>query len=183
MTLSNAIIEQIKQKSGLLFDKAGDFDLLSMYVFKQTGRTIGVTTLKRLFNYINDDRKANEFTLNTIALYLGHETWEEYIKMMNIDSVWGFDDPTVYIHALEVGTHVDVTYLDRKVMFVVTERNGQNVLRVEKATNSSLHAGDECEIYRIRKGCVLEAEKVYRGENVGNYKTKGEISSVSVYDL
>lgn len=40
-----------------MFDKAVDFGLLSSYIYKDTGRTIGVTTLKRLFNYINDERK------------------------------------------------------------------------------------------------------------------------------
>lgn len=50
-----------------MFDKAVDFGLLSSYIYKDTGRTIGVTTLKRLFNYINDERKTSEYTLNTIA--------------------------------------------------------------------------------------------------------------------
>lgn len=30
-----------------MFDKAVDFGLLSSYIYKDTGRTIGVTTLKR----------------------------------------------------------------------------------------------------------------------------------------
>ena len=51
MILNNAIIEDLKEKSGLLFDKAGDFSILSSLIFDETGRTIGVTTLKRLFYY------------------------------------------------------------------------------------------------------------------------------------
>ncbi len=180
MTLNNKIIDKLKQKSGLLFDKAGDFDLLSMYIYKETKRTIGVTTLKRLFNYINDDRKANEFTLNTIALYLGYENWETFIREVNVESIWGYDDDTVYIHALEPGTRLEVSYLNRVVVFVVATRDGQNVLRVEKAENSSLHIGDECEIYRLCKGSIIEAKRVYRGMNVGNYKTQGEVSSIKM---
>ena len=56
MILNDTIIDDIKRKSGLMFDKAVDFGLLSSYIYKDTGRTIGVTTLKRLFNYINDER-------------------------------------------------------------------------------------------------------------------------------
>jgi len=52
MILSNDIINAIKVKSGLLFDKAGDFSVLSSLIFQETGRTIGISTLKRLFNYI-----------------------------------------------------------------------------------------------------------------------------------
>ena len=41
-----------------------------------------------LFNYIQDDRKASEYTLNTIAIYLGFDNWETYLKAKNIDSEW-----------------------------------------------------------------------------------------------
>lgn len=182
MTFNNIIINLLKKQSGLLFDKAGDFEILSSLVFKETGRTIGVTTLKRLFNYINDDRKANEYTLNTIALYLGFLDWSELTKKINIDSIWGYDeDETVYIHSLEPGIHLDISYLDRKVSFVVVKRNGENILKVEKTENSSLHIGDECEIYKISKGCILEAEHVYRGDNIGNYKTQGEVTSITLH--
>lgn len=182
MTLNNKIIEKLKQSSGLLFDKAGDFDLLSDDIFKKTERTIGITTLKRLFNYIYDDRKTNEYTLNTIALYLGYSDWSTLTKDINIDSAWNFDDDTVYVHALDLGTKVEVTYLDRCVQFVVTQRNGQNILSVKKVENSSLKVGDECEIYQIRKGEILEAKQVYRGKSIGNYRTNGEVSSVKCYN-
>ena len=81
--------EDISNKAGLLLDRAGDFESLSSNVYKETGRTIGITTLKRLFNYIQDDRKASEYTLNTIAIYLGFDNWKTYLKAKNIDSEWG----------------------------------------------------------------------------------------------
>lgn len=111
MILNNAIIEDLKGKSGLLFDKAGDFSILSSLIFDETGRTIGVTTLKRLFYYIKDDRKASEYTLNTIALYVGYKSWEEYSASKNLVSDWGFDDDTLYIHALELNTKITIQYL------------------------------------------------------------------------
>ena len=89
MILNKRIIEDIKNESGLLFDKAGDFALLASLIYKKTKRNIGVTTLKRLFCYINDDRKASEYTLNTIALYLGFSTWDEYTSLQKIESDWG----------------------------------------------------------------------------------------------
>lgn len=180
MVLNNKIIELLIKKSNLQFDKAGDFDLLSMFVFNETNRTIGATTLKRLFNYINDERKTSEYTLNTIAIYLGFEDWGHLIQSVNINSIWGYEDETVFIHSLEVGSHIDVTYLDRKVTFVVALRDGENILRVEKSENSSLKIGDECDIYKISKGAILEAKHVYRGDNIGNYKTQGEVATILI---
>ena len=175
MILNNAIIEDIKEKSSLLFDKAGDFSILSSLIFKETGRNIGVTTLKRLFCYINDDRRASEYTLNTIALYVGYKSWQEYSSAKNLVSDWGYNDETLYIHALEVNTKIFIQYLDRKITFIVVNHEGENYLKVVSSDNSSLKTDDLLLVYRIRKGDILEAEKVIRGNNIGNYKTHGEI--------
>ena len=75
MILSNIVIDDLKDKSGLLFDQAKDFDMLAKLILDVTQRSIGVTTLKRLMGYIDDDHRTNSYTLNTIALYLGFSTW------------------------------------------------------------------------------------------------------------
>jgi hypothetical protein len=180
MILNISTIEDIKQKSGLRFDKAGDYGLLSMKILKDTGRSIGITTLKRLFNYINDDRKASVYTMNTIAIYLGYESWKDYVQSKNIDSVWGFDDDTIYINDLAIGTTVYIQYLNRKVTFKVIEHEGRKVLQVSNVENSSLKVGDYLYVFKIREGEFLEAEKVVRGSSIGNYKTNGEVSIVKI---
>lgn len=180
MILNKSTIEDIKQVSGLYFDKAGDYGLLSMKILNATGRSIGVTTLKRLFNYINDDRKASAYTMNTIALYLGYNSWKEYVVSKDIDSVWGFDDDTIYVNNLSIGTTMFIQYLNRKVTFKVIEHEGNKVLQVTGSENSSLKIGDYLYIFKIRKGEFLEAEKVVRSTSIGNYKTNGEVSVVKI---
>ena len=51
MILSNIVIDDLKDKSGLLFDQAKDFDMLAKLILDVTQRSIGVTTLKRLMGY------------------------------------------------------------------------------------------------------------------------------------
>ena len=65
MILSNIVIDDLKDKSGLLFDQAKDFDMLTKLIMDVTQRSIGVTTLKRLMGYIEDDHRTNAKTLNT----------------------------------------------------------------------------------------------------------------------
>ena len=159
MILNNAIIEDIKEKSGLLFDKAGDFSILSSLIFKETGRNIGVTTLKRLFHYIQDDRKTSEYTLNTIALYVGYKSWEEYSSAKNLVSDWGYNDETLYIHALEINTKIFIQYLDRKITFVLVNYEGENYLKVVSSENSSLKINDLLFVYKI---CVFRSIPVHQ---------------------
>ena len=66
MVFNSQIIEKLKEKSELSFDKSKDFESLCDKIFQQTGRTIGLTTIKRLMGYISDDRHTNVYTLNTV---------------------------------------------------------------------------------------------------------------------
>ena len=68
MILNNQILDRLKEKANLSFDKAKDFTILSSSIFEETKRSIGVTTIKRLLGYIDDNRKTNAYTLNTIAI-------------------------------------------------------------------------------------------------------------------
>ena len=180
MILNKSIIDDLKLKSDLSFDKVNDFGLLADKMFDVTGRTIGLTTLKRLFGYINDDRRTSNYTLNTVALYLGYTTWADYISHKQIDSEWGYADDAVYIDSLEIDTRLSIRYLDRKVELSVINHDGSKVLKVISSVNSSLKVGDLLYIHTLRKGYILEAEKVVRGESVGNYRTHGEILSIEI---
>lgn len=54
MILSNIVIDDIKSKSGLLFDQAKDFEMLAKLILEVTQRSIGITTLKRLLGSIRN---------------------------------------------------------------------------------------------------------------------------------
>ena len=136
MILSNIVIDDLKDKSGLLFDQAKDFDMLTKLIMDVTQRSIGVTTLKRLMGYIDDDHRTNSYTLNTIALYLGFSTWDDYLLARSVDSIWGFQDSAVYIHELELDSEILVKYMDRTVKFKVFEHKEKNALMVIEAVNS-----------------------------------------------
>jgi hypothetical protein len=181
MILNRQIIKQIKEKSGLLLDQAKDFSLLADKIFSETGRNIGVTTLKRLLGTINDSRKTNEYTLNTIAQYLGYATWQRYTEANSIDSVWNFnEEETFYVHDMAIETTFTVQYLNREVAFIVMEQDGQKVLKVISAKNSSLQKNDILFVHKIKVGEALQADKVVRGGNIGNYRTNGEVFEINM---
>lgn len=130
--------------------------------------------------YINDERKTNEYTLNTLALFLGFSTWASFKNSNNIDSEWNFVDDAVYIKSLDEGSLITIKYLDRVVDFTVVLVNNDKVLKVKKALNSSLDVDDILFIESINKGESLVASKIIRGDNIGNYKTNGSISEITI---
>lgn len=182
MILSNKTIGQIKKKSGLSFDRATDFSVLASLIGNETKCTIGITTLKRLFGYIDDPRDTNKGTLNILALYLGYQTWEEYVSTMRIDSDWNVESDTVWVIALSLGTTIEVCYLNRAVTFEVVSAEEGKALKVIYSKNSSLQKDDIAYIDRIRKGEKLEARKVCRGNSLGSYRTNGEVRSINIIE-
>lgn len=181
MILNDRIKKELMDKSGVQLEKAKDFELLADIIFQTTKRSIGVTTLKRLFGTINDSRKTNEFTLNTIAIYLGYCSWNDYIATNSVDSIWNFPvDNTVFINELKENTTITINYLNREVTFIVQVLDNTKVLVVKSAKNSSLACGDVLFVHKIRKGERLEADKIIRGNNIGNFKTNSEIVSISI---
>jgi len=180
MILNKQITEKLALKSGLNFDKAKDYDVLCDKIYASTKRTIGVNTIKRLMGYIVDDRKTNDYTLNTIAIYLGFKTWDELCGSLRIDSDWNYEDQSVYTEEMPVETKISVKYLNRMVTFSVIVFNGKKMLKVLEASNSSLCAGDILEVAHLRYGQPIEAKKVYRGDTIGNYKTNGELKEIVI---
>lgn len=180
MIFSNTTIEQLREKSGLTFDKASDFSSLAALIVNDTKHTIGVTTLKRLFGYIEDARETNQSTLNIIAQYLGYKSWEVYANSFRIDSDWNDDNGIIWIENLMLGTKIEVAYLNRCVCFEVVKHDGFKAVKVTSASNSSLKIGDIAFIDRLRKGECLEARKVIRGTVLGSYKTNGELKRITV---
>lgn len=173
----------IKSKSGLCFDKAKDYDALCDCIFSVTNRTIGVNTIKRLMGYIIDDRKTNEYTLNTIAIYLSFSSWEDLCGSIRIDSDWDYDEQTVYVEDLLLDQMITVKYLNRSVTFKVVLFHNKKMLQVLKSINSSLAIDDVLAVDSLRVGYILEAKTVYRGEIKGNYRTNGELKEIIVNEV
>ena len=180
MVFNKQIIEMLMKQSGLSFDKAKDFDILCTSIFNDTGRFIGVTTMKRLMGYISDERNTNEYTLNTIAIYLGFKSWSEISGILRINSEWNYEDDTYYIEDLNPGMRLRIKYLNRIVVFEVVIFKDIKALKVIDSINSSLKENDVLMLNELRKGEILEAKTVYRGKEIGNYRTNGELQEIVI---
>lgn len=180
MIFSEQIISQLRIVSGLRFDKASDFAMLSEQIYLKTKKTIGETTIKRLFGYIKDQRNTNQSTLNIIAEYLGYPSWSEFNSKLRIDSDWNPQLDTIWIEDLKIGTSLEISYLNRTVQFRVVESEGKKILKVENSVNSSLKIGDLAFIDKIIIGECIYARTVYRGDILGSYKTNGEVKNIKI---
>lgn len=57
-----------------------DFEALSERIFAETGITLSVSTLKRIWGKVRYDSAPTATTLNTLAQFVGYDNWREFRK-------------------------------------------------------------------------------------------------------
>ena len=151
-----SVIEQIKQKSGMDFKNAKDFEVLSES-FPASDR-LGVNTLKRLMGYAKTPIEPRKTTLDAIAHYLGQTSWEILMGLQPSDSDW--TEKAVSADEIREGSFVEVQWLpDREIRLRCI---GENRFRVTESLNGRLLAGDEVTICHFRLDYPLEVSHIVR---------------------
>ena len=155
-----SIIERIKQKSGLDFVNAKDFEVLSES-FNASDR-LGVNTLKRLLGYAKEPIAARKTTLDAIAHYLGQTSWNALMGVQPADSDWV--EKSVCADEIREGSTVEVSWLlNREIELLCI---GENRFRVTESQNGKLCKGDEITVYHFRLDYPMEVSHILRAGEV-----------------
>ncbi|GAB5525368.1 MAG: hypothetical protein Roseis2KO_32400 [Roseivirga sp.] len=79
-----------------------DFQLLSDQIFEETRVRLSITTLKRVWGKVSYNSAPSISTLNTLALFLGHENWstfkqqnQAYVKSPVVKKSFAYTRPLV----------------------------------------------------------------------------------------
>lgn len=155
-----SVIEQIKQKSGMAFENAKDFEVLSES-FPASDR-LGVNTLKRLMGYAKTPIEPRKTTLDAIAHYLGQPSWEKLMGVQPSDSDWV--EKAVCADEIKTGSIIEAEWLpDRKLQLLCI---GEDHFRVTESHNGKLLVGDEICIHHFRLDYPLEVSHIVRAGQV-----------------
>ena len=176
--LPKEVIEKIGEKLGSPIQYPSDCERLSADIGSRLNEIIGVTTLKRLFGFVNDVKVPRQITLDILARYAGYDSYDVMIDELGVKGDSGFEDePDVDSATLNHGDRVVFTYLpDRKV---TTEYLGNLRFRITESLGSSLRAGDIAVISSFSLYQPLKMESVIRdGEDLGRY-VAGKVSGLT----
>lgn len=155
-----SIIEQIKQKSGLDFVNAKDFEVLSESI--PASDRLGVNTLKRLMGYAKEPIAARKTSLDAIAHYLGQTSWDTLMGIQPADSDWV--EKSVCADEIREGSTIEALWLPNREIRLLCI--GENRFRVMESQNGKLCTGDEITIYHFRLDYPMEVSHIVRGGEV-----------------
>jgi hypothetical protein len=163
--LSPVIRKKIEHKFGAPIRYPKDCDSLANAIFKQCRCKISGSTLKRLFGLIKGTEKPRMWTLDALANYLDHDSWDDLIDQIagnkkvrtpKIESVVSRNIESGTIYSIAFGRHASI----------VLEYKGKNLYEVIEQTKTVLIRSDYVHIERIQLHLPLLVNSIHRGKIV-----------------
>ncbi len=167
-----------------------DFDMLAGDIFRRTRRSIGVSTLKRIWGYVSAGHGTSFSSLTILSRYAGYHDWEVFCERTgdngnNSSTTSGFGaDTIIACHTLDIGTELQLNWLPDKVC--ILRKVGQpDLFRVVKAENIKLLVGDTGRLNSVQVYAPLVLYSCRRGDNpIGTYRgaTRQGLDTVAIVE-
>lgn len=178
----NEIIKRIREKYGDKLEYSHQFPGLVASIQKETGETISVNTLKRIFGIIPDNVTPRRYTMDIIAQYVGYPNYELLLKDIGEESDISIFAPVESLEPenLEVGDQLQITY-DPNRVFVLTYTGEDKFLINEVSGSKNLLKGDTLRIAQMVVGQPLIVIDVIReGKSLGKYEAARNTGLTSI---
>lgn len=77
-TFIQLLKHEIQKKNGRVISHAVDCQVLSEEIESSTKRQVSISTIKRFFGLIQSPFKPSKYTLDTLAIYLNFDNWQDF---------------------------------------------------------------------------------------------------------
>ena len=151
------LIETIEQKFQRRVTTPRDFDFLSNEIQRTVHANISVSTLKRLWGYVNtkSDYRPRMFTLDSLALLLGYQDYAAFLRHKDETASSDFiKNSHLFTSQLMPGDIITLKWLPDRIVEV--KFLGQDMFAVTQSLNSKLDVGDT-----FSCGCFINNYPLY----------------------
>lgn len=175
-------IEDLKKECEKVMGKSmvspANFNEMSLCIKKSTGRDLSVSTLKRIWGYVNNPHSPSAETLSVLSEYVGYHDWQDF---RNSDKTTESSDfigkDIIKTSTLNKGSLFQIRWKpDRQCTL---EYLGAAKLKVVEARNCKLREGDEFSCGVIAKGEPLVCHEIRRqGELLADGYVAGKTDGI-----
>lgn len=175
MKLNTTVISMLGASAGCDVTTPAGAMKLQLDIHARTGELLSVNTVKRLTGVIDYAGEPRVTTLDIVARYLGHDSWQTLAAVVNNRvSRFGGDSPFVDAAALPADSRMELAWEPGRR--VVARHLGRGLYRVESVTAAKLAAGDLMRLSQLAPGFPLVASSVVRdGADLGVYTAADEL--------
>lgn len=152
-----------------------DFNILNLLIKKKQESTISVSSLKRIWGYVNYNSFPSPNTLNLLSRFNGYTDWNSFLKENDIITENDFSEylsnSLVYSDSLKVGDTLIVEWYKDKGCTL--EYLGDHRFEVKDVRNIKLENGDQFTMHSLCVGLPFCASEIIRG----SYRIPGYIGA------
>lgn len=133
-----------------------DFEQLSEMLTERTGASLSVSTLKRLWGYVNNHFTPSSYTLNSLSQFVGYDSWQQFSEQRHDIAP---SDPIMstslnVADTLHAGDRLKIVWApDREC---VVRYHGDLLFEVEQSVATRLKPGDT-----FKCGLIISGEPLY----------------------
>lgn len=173
--------DEVARTFGSRLETATDFDALSVSIEARIGSLISVSTLKRLWGYVQPQARPRMSTLDLLAQYTGRDTYAALCRDL-LDTSAFISAERVDAASLGPGTELQLSWMPDRTVRI--EALGDKRFRVLDPGRSKLREGDEFEAGAILKGHPLYIDCILRnGSTLPPYVAgrSGGLTEISLF--
>lgn len=165
------LIREVETKMGKPLTTPSDFNQLLIKLRKETSKTLAMSTVKRLWNYVGDRHTPSLTTLDVLATFVGFNSWKDFCAKLATDHKVEsevFSSFQVNSADLNMGDQVLLAWMpDRECKLRYL---GDNRYEVLQAANAKILQGDTFSALSFHHGYPLYVTSLSRGgKELGNY--------------
>lgn len=142
---------RVEKKYGRLLSTTTDFEEFSLALNRTIQQSISVSTLKRMWGYVNDTHKTRKFTLDILARYIGYENFDQFVAWLKTNTRYNssfFNAWQLTSEVLQCGQMVEIGWAPNRL--IKLKYLGRSTFEVIASKNSKLMPGD-----RFVTGCFV----------------------------
>lgn len=159
------LLHLVEEKFGKPLDSTNDFEEFALRLKGCRQDVLSVSTLKRIWGYVNDSHRPRTGTLDALSRYLGHPHFQGFCLWLKKSPA--YNSSFFSAHSLDVasqlcaGDEVEIGWAPNRYLRLAYR--GGSVFEVKEAKASKLQAGDSFEAAGFVLGQPLLLAYVMRG--------------------
>lgn len=162
----NELLLQVEQKYTKKLSSTTNFEEFSLHLDKNEGIQLSVSTLKRLWGYVNDKHKPREHTLDQLSVYLGFKDFGAFCQHLKTSKRYNssfFSTMQIHSKDLAEGCWLEIGWSPNR--YIKLCYIGDMRFEVLDARNSKLMKGDRFETITFLAGQPLSLPYIERDGN------------------
>lgn len=151
------LIRLVENKYTKFLNTTTDFEEFSLYLNRNNFGNVSPSTLKRLWGYVNDTHEPRRGTLNVLASYIGHDSFDRFIEWLKKSALYNSSFFTAYqisSSELNPGDRLEIGWTPNRLIHLTYL--GESTFEVNGSENSKLMEGD-----RFITGCFIKGHPFY----------------------